>query len=89
MRIEVWDEDTFADDFIGEATVDLKQLLMRPNQVETEFVDLTRNGKPEGRIQIAMEYQGPPEQSMQQQPQGWFGGQGNPQGYFQQGNSGW
>lgn len=35
MKIQLWDEDTFSDDFIGEGTIDLKQLLMYPNKVET------------------------------------------------------
>jgi hypothetical protein len=33
MKIELWDEDTFSDDFIGEGTIDFQQLLMYPNKI--------------------------------------------------------
>lgn len=34
LRVQVWDDDTFSDDMIGEGTVNLAQCYQNPNRTE-------------------------------------------------------
>lgn len=66
LRIQVWDDDTFADDFVGEGTYNLQQLYNMPAMRTengtvsnyAEWVDLFYKGRGAGRILLSLEVQG-------------------------------
>lgn len=94
MKVELYDKDLIKDDFIGEGTVNLNQLLANPGISDNQYVELIYHGKSAGRVLISMEYQGPQNWGNNPNQRGWGSntnqsGWGN-QGYQRnQGNSGW
>jgi Ca2+-dependent lipid-binding protein len=54
LKVQVWDDDTFSDDMIGEGTVNLTQCYQNPNRTENEYVDLIHRGKSAGRVLLSL-----------------------------------
>ena len=54
MQIAVFDEDVFSNDLCGEGSYNLSKAVQNMGKSNNEWIDLSKNGKPAGRILISI-----------------------------------